>query len=243
MNRPAPYRGYMFDPDCEYKGLSPKSKGFIHGLGKEIQLHRSSRKKVCIMGAADMGELVPMDDESYEIWGCNALWRMGFTVDGYWRADRWFELHPADVQSTKDIEWLKVCPIQVYCLNDELHDVVPHRVSYPITEITARGYRVYYTNTFAYQIALAIYEGFDEIKLCNIWLENGRELCVERACVDYWCGFAEGKGIVIDTATDVPIASHPFLYGYDYVQEKEYVESKLRRVLTSVAHDGWSGSV
>ena len=123
--KPAPYRGYMFDPEHGYKGPSSKSKGFIHGMGKEPLKRTPSRKKVCIMGAAEMNEVVPMDDNSYEIWGCNALWKMGFTNDGYWRADRWFELHPAEVQSTKDIEWLKVCPVPVYCLNDELHGIAP----------------------------------------------------------------------------------------------------------------------
>lgn len=235
-----PYCGYMFDTNNEYQGFSPKM-GY---QGEQVNgsLKWRLRKKVCIMGAADMRESVPMEDDSYEIWGCNALWKLGFTKDGHWRADRWFELHPAEVQSTSDIEWLKVCPVPVYTLNDELHDVCQYPITYPIVDITARGYRVFFTNTFAYQIALAIFLGFDEIKFANIHLEGGRELCFERGCVDYWCGFAEAKGIKLDIPDGAPIADHPYLYGYDYHAEKEYVENEMRRVLNSIARDGWRGS-
>lgn len=195
-----------------------------------------------------MKDPIPYWDANYEIWCCNAMWRKGFDQEGRFRADRWFELHPPEVQTTQELEWIRTCPIPLYVWPGWNSILAPTHVVYPLRwvceEIFTWGNRpqAYFTNTFALQVALAIKEGFKLIYLADIWLEQGRELCVERACLEFWLGVARGRGIEVYLSRNCPILQHPFMYGRDYVEEKAEVEARLRMILPSIAHDGYAGS-
>ena len=99
----------------------------------------------------------------------------------------------------------------------------------------ADKYRDYFSCTFAYQIALAIDEGFEEIAMHGLELAFGtqREATVERACVNYWLGLAEGKGIKITVPKNDFVLSHWHRYGFNYWPEanivKDYVGSLIGR--------------
>jgi hypothetical protein len=44
-------------------------------------------------------------------------------------------------------------------------------------------------------VALALYEGFEEIKLFGIDMSVGTEWGIEKPCMEYWIGRAEGMGV------------------------------------------------
>ena len=60
-----------------------------------------------------------------------------------------------------------------------------------------------------------------------------REATVERACVDWWLGFAEGRGIKVTIPPDDHVLRHWSRYGFDYWEEanfvKDYVGSLIGR--------------
>ena len=174
---------------------------------------RPRRMKVAIVGAGPGREYAPYTDSAWECWSLNEIAQRD--------AQRHFELHPLEVQSARDLAALERITIPCYVLDlDEWDGLIPHPVRYPLERLRAVGFRDYYTATFCYQIALAILDGFEEIGLWGVSLHLGtpRERLLERACVDYWIGFAEGRGIKV--VEDSGCARRPHLYGYQYEDEK-----------------------
>ncbi len=50
------------------------------------------KKRCAIVGTAESWKDTPWDDPSLEIWSLNDA----YSLNGFQRADRWFELHPTD---------------------------------------------------------------------------------------------------------------------------------------------------
>jgi len=194
------------------------------------------RRKVAICGAGKSLRLLPWDDEAWEIWGINNFWNAMRDSQDRLRADRWFELHPptTDIQDPQDMIWLRECPLPIY--TTEPFPENPQAVVFPVDELAER-YRDYFSCTFAYQIALALDEGFDEIAVHGLELVYGtqREATVERACVEWWLGYVEGRGMTVTIPHGDHVASHWARYGFDYWSEanvvKDYVGSLIGRVV------------
>lgn len=179
------------------------------------------KKKLALLGCSKSYKKAPFDDESYEIWSLNE-----FDAPRY---ERMFELHPMEVQNEAELEFLLNCEKPVYVLEET--PLVPTGIVYPKDEILKQPWAdEYFCCTFAYQIALAIYEGFEVIELWGMNAEEGspRERTIESANIQWWLAIAKGKGI------EVVWKEHPkrnrYLYGYEYHIEKYYVESWLSRL-------------
>ena len=174
---------------------------------------RCDHRKMAIIGAGPGRNGAPWGNPSWCFFALNEIAQRHY--------DRHAELHPRAVQSEQDLAWLRRCQAPCYVLDlDEWDGLIPHPVRYPLERLRAVGFRDYYTATFCYQIALAILDGFEEIGLWGVSLHLGtpRERLLERACVDYWIGFAEGRGIKV--VEDSGCARRPHLYGYQYEDEK-----------------------
>jgi len=168
------------------------------------------RKKVAIIGNGLTRKHAPYEDDSWDIWGLNEIEQP--------RVDVWFEMHPIEVQSERELKWLKRCKKPIYML--EKYESIPKSYSYPLEEVLkVPGARDYFTCTFAYQIALALHLTYEEIGLWGMQLANGtaREQTVERMCVEWWLGLAIGKGVKVTTADK--FMRHNYHYGYDYYDE------------------------
>lgn len=175
--------------------------------------------KVLILGGGSSRCWAPLDDPTYEVWSCNDL--AGRCVDslGRFRGDRWFELHPRDPvvewRRRSDFwDWLATMPIPLYQFGRRDG---PQSLEYPLARVIGVG-RDYFGCTFAYQIGLAIAEGFHTIALYGVDLSTAREATVERATVEWWIGFAEGQGIRVEwppaEGGTIRCGSHPFRYGH-----------------------------
>lgn len=182
------------------------------------------REKVAIIGAGQLRRLAPFDDPTWLVWGINEISQP--------RADAWFELHPMSKQNARELAWLKAQPAPVYVLEET--PLVPQGVRYPLDWVLqAIMGRRYFTCTFAFQIALAIAQCFREIGLWGVDLDLGtrRERLVEKPCVEYWLGMAEGRGIRVRLPEGGTLLHRPYLYGYDYDAEKADIEGVCEDVI------------
>ena len=138
-------------------------------------------------------------------WNAEKALANGWSGDDYGRPD-------------SHISFLSQCEWPVY--QKEVDERIPNSVRYPFEEITERygrpwvdgGKRAYLTSTSAYMMALALYEHdlavergdrdgmISEIRIAGIEMQIGTEYFHQRACFEYWCGMAEGKGIKVVTS-------------------------------------------
>lgn len=215
------YRHLSFSPLNAHVRFIDPEKGIVQ-LDPE-------RKKVVIYGAGVGAMLAErkIDDPSWEAWGLNVIPPMN--DEGELRCDRWFEMHQRCAQSYDDMEWIARCPVPMYVPAD-LMGYGPQTVRYPIEAIEAK-YGNYWACTFAYQIALAMFEGFTDIGMYGVELCYGtlRERTVEWACVMHWMGRAEQAGITFHLPPGSRLGRHPYRYGLEYHEEINEVKRYIRR--------------
>lgn len=186
------------------------------------------RRKVCIVGAGQSRPFAHdiLVDSTWEVWALNAVCPRD--SHGRARADRWFDIHQRVAQSPDDMRWIAMCPMPIY-VPDDLLDAGENTVRLPIEDLELK-YGSYWSCTFAYQIALALHEGAQEIALFGVDLHYGdqRERSVELACVSWWMGYAEAKGVRIALPAGSMLGTHKYRYGLEYTAEKEDTEQYVR---------------
>lgn len=188
------------------------------------------RRKLVLVGAGHTQQYVTdfLDDPAYEVWTINAV----APIDRYRqaRADRWFDLHQRIAQSEADLRWIRECPFPIY-VPEDLIDEGPNTVRYPLAAIEER-YGGYWACSFAYQIALALSEGFTDIAIGGIDLHYGdaRERTVEYANTSWWLGYADAKGITLHLPAASRLGQHEYRYGIEYTEEKLATEQYVREV-------------
>lgn len=188
------------------------------------------RKKLALVGASRPpdGERPPLDDPSWDVWGCNSLWKLHLDTEKRLRASAWWEMHPLSAQTPQELQDMYDCPVPLYVLGDEESELADHWITYPFTCMhDTYGQRGYYTCTFAYQIALALTLSYEEIGLYGVELQGGsvRERRIELPCLTYWLGLAIGRGIKITLPDYSQLLWHEHLYGYDY--DEDVQQSKI----------------
>jgi hypothetical protein len=210
------------------------------------------RRKVIIAGAGHGKFEAPYDDPEWECWALNVCG--AWDSEGRLRADRWFELHEAKAQSPDDMEWISKCPVPIYLPRafaaefiPQRHDscveilpgedrhrrmwngTIPNAMAFPL-EMLEERFGGYWACTFAYQMALALAEGFTDVGLYGVELAWGtpRERTVEWACVSWWAGYLEAKGVRLHLPERSSLGRHPFRYGIEYDEEKAAVLRYLR---------------
>jgi hypothetical protein len=188
-----------------------------------------SRRKVLIYGGGLGKREAPLDDPGWSVWAINLIppldWR------GQLRADLWFDLHQRGAQTEDDMRWISGCPFPIVVPPD-LMDATERAVEFPLTRIRSEFPNAPLACSFAYQIALALSEGFKEIGLFGVELAYGspRERTVEWASVNWWLGLAEGRGVKIHRPLNSRLGRHPRLYGLEYDEEIKDTRHYLRMV-------------
>lgn len=168
------------------------------------------RSKVAIVGFTPSRKLAPWDDESFEIWGLNAL----YDYDDVKRATRWFDLHKRDIIDEKRIAWYRDAPIPVYL--QRAWDDIPGSLRFPKEEIEEEFGR-YFTNSISWMIACAAWMEFAEIHVYGVDMATDLEYRYQRPNLEYIIGLMEGRGIkmhVPDTS-DLLKATHQYGFGSD----------------------------
>lgn len=200
--------------------------------------------KVAIVGYTPSRKYAPFDDPEFEIWGMNDLYKH---IPRY---TRWFDIHGDDVVEASEKEGEKpgrdtrekrintfktmLCPIYM----TEKHPDVPNSVAYPLDEILDHfgncfkkpKHAKYFTNTVSYMIALAIYEGAEELHIYGIDMATSTEYETQKPSCEFWLGVAAGRGIKIHVPDEADLLKAKFLYGYEE-KEQRIFENKMHNIL------------
>lgn len=194
-------------------------------------------KKVAIVGYTTTRNQAPYNDEAFEIWGLNDLYKH---IPKY---DRWFQLHtPEEVNRTaaetkggRDAWGAQVATLQSMSCPIYMQDQyaeIPRSVKYPLNEIIKyfSGSFVnpkraqYFTNSISYMIALAIYEGVEELHIYGVDMatNTGGEYAQQRPSCEFWLGVAAGRGIKLHIPDEADLLKTRFLYGYEDEQKHAF---------------------
>lgn len=195
--------------------------------------------KITILGG--LAKQKYFDDTTDEVWGLNAIrhrwvkqWHRMFNLHMYehlvrdW--ERGLKIEKKWIKKHKDVPFY-VC--------DEWPGF-PYLEIFPRKKMDYFMRPDYHCGSFDWMVAFAIHLGATEINLqgINLVRESGEPISA-RACLEYWCGVAEGQGIKVNIANDCFVLRNyswkmvkvDQVYSYDDFklvidedQEKEYVD-------------------
>lgn len=118
------------------------------------------------------------------------------------------------------VNWIKTSPVPV--VTSRSHPDYPALVDFPLEDVLNNLGHDYFNSTAAYAIAFAIHTGVAKISLFGMDFSYPNQHDAEkgRACVEYWLGQAQARGILITlpkttTLMDACYPKTARLYGYD----------------------------
>lgn len=158
--------------------------------------------------APDSRDLVNNEPNTTEIWGMNNAYHFLKR-----KAKVWFQIHPPDWNTGKPglekgeygrekghVEWLSKFDGPVYMQAPEPR--VPNCTVLPLEEIKAHFGKLYLTSSMAYMMALLVmqHDRGEKVESVHVWginLTTNAEYFEQKACLEYWLGMAEGRGIAV----------------------------------------------
>ena len=93
--------------------------------------------------------------------------------------------------------------------------------NYPLDQVIQRFKTDYFNSTVDYAIALALYEGYNDIHLWGVNMINNEEYRYQKSGVEFWCGVAKGMGCNIEIhgkLSGIMKTKDGNLYGYGIKQ-------------------------
>ncbi len=200
---------------------------------EELRRARKGKKTVALVGmAATSCSLAPFNEpkEDVEIWTLNEAHAFPEWMK---RADRWFQIHETDSWkryiAKRDVrghaDWLRANPMDIPIYMQYQRDEVPKSVGYPLHEVVDFAFKnfwrgndkvKYLTSTLAYMMGVATLpgEGFERIEIYGFELGEEIEYLEQKACAEWWIGFAMGRDIEVYTPENCQIM-YSSLYGGD----------------------------
>lgn len=144
--------------------------------------------KVVIVGKGRGWELSPECGGDYEIWGLTQL-NLKRDVDLV-----------IDMNDYSENRWGPKETLEaIQSRNHASRYGVPYvdLLTYPYKKIVKKFGSDYFSSTIAFAIALAIFRGAEEIEMYGVTLEVPSEYAYQKPGVEYWCGYARGRGIKV----------------------------------------------
>lgn len=189
---------------------------FEEPTGSKVKVIK--KKKVAIIGTASSSvNNAPYGDTDFEIWGL--AWRV------LPRVTRMFDLHPLVGRKNVPADYIDLLaeydkPIYL----QKKHPKIPTSITYPLDEVvtylgpdnfgkTARG--DYFASSFGYMMALALYEGYEEIHSYGFDMLEDSEYAHQRPNAEYLIGLARGMGRTVILDKNCAMCRYHLLYGYE----------------------------
>lgn len=167
------------------------------------------RKLAIVCGSPSSEMSAPFMDFDYDVWV------LGNRCERYPRYTRIFEIH--DDLSKHDAEyphWLYMRGVDLvvgekFPLSGDGIQVFP----YPKTP--------YLTSSSACMLYLAIEEGYTHVELYGVDMAvDDHEYFWQRPCMEYWVGFARGRGVDVLIPAASPLCKSKYVEGRDYGSER-----------------------
>ena len=115
---------------------------------------------------------------------------------------------------------------------------IPKSVNFPLKKIVKRFGINYFASSFAFMIALAIYEGYDHIIFYGVNQNGFWERWEEKACVEFWLGMAKARGIKVSIfGKSSGLLVNPFKKPYGYTKNRGQRYSSIKKVVKSFIKD------
>ena len=161
--------------------------------------------KVILIGKGNGWENAPQDGNT---WGVNSLClrRPVEMVFNMHRMDE--EPYLSNFEQNTIIDYVNGNDVPLVTLKKL--DNVPTSIEFPLDKMPLK----YAECSIVYMIVYAILEGATEIDMYGVVLEVGDEYTVQRKSVEYWIGYARGKGIKV-TINEPTCLCKGKLYGYE----------------------------
>ena len=132
-----------------------------------------------------------------------------------------FEIHPIQrVLELRPREIEEINRLGIPVITSHLHEALPNAVVFPLDVMPIQ----YFDNSIAYMIAYAIHKEATEIEMYGIALLLGKEYSWERPSIEFWIGYAMGKGIkvTVHEPTTIGCFKPRRLYGHTlYIESEE----------------------
>jgi hypothetical protein len=189
--------------------------------------------KVAIVGPGAAQGAGAFYDESWQIWGINSAYRQHRA-----RWTKMFNLHrlrhlERDCPQYVDWDsvWSRRHPMVPMVVVDSWKGLLKNQVLFPRAALARQPRADYHASSFDWLLAYAIHL---KAKLIHVHgarfaLDSPREEPISaRACLEYWCGYAQGLGIQVTEHRDCELFVQYHLvqsrtvYGYDDVHMVEY---------------------
>ena len=178
-----------------------------------------ARPRVAIVGLAEQWDDIP---DGFEWWGMNT----GYHKQPESKFSLWFELHPLEdmydnlEHDPKHIEWVEGegREVELVVLPCEEARQLPNTRVLPANKII-ETYGSYITNSVSWMIAYALMQGAAEIGLYGLNMEVDYEFKYERPSIEYFIGYARGKGVEVHVPDESSLTKTPCIYGVDQLQD------------------------
>lgn len=209
-------------------------------------------KTVALLGFAPSRHEAENLSPDIEVWSCNHAWQYFDRLDAvieihlleYIQQEAYYANHEIAIPH---MAWLhSPHDFSIYMV-DEYPDC-PAAVRYPIEGVLAMAPRRYFSSSFAYMIALAIYQGFERIEIYGFDMASNTEWFYQRPNSEWWIGYAEGRGIDVYIGKFSPLCKAKALYGYEggsmvdrQVLEQVRDKYKAQFVTATEQYNKWQG--
>jgi hypothetical protein len=182
--------------------------------------------KIVIVGPQSDPTSFHFYDKTWEMWGINSAhrrlslpWTRMFNLHRYAHLER-----DCPEYVDWDVAFSRRNPKVPMVVVDRWHGLLENEVILPRAELSKQPRGDYHASSFDWMVAYAVHLKAKAIYVhgCQFALDSPRhEPISARACLEYWIGYAQGRGIDTDTAWDCDILKQYHLvvsnsvYGYD----------------------------
>lgn len=151
-------------------------------------------------------------------WLTNAPWtteELEYADDPTHKKGKEFLAYGATIEQRRNVDF------PIYML--EYDEAVPGSVPYPFQEIidsfgVNAGNVRYFTNSFGYMVALAIFMGYKEIHTYGFEMASETEYASQKANAEFWEGIAIGRGVkLVNPEGCSLLGTRVELYGYEKI--------------------------
>ena len=195
-------------------------------------------KKVAIVGAQELTRNnAPFEDESFEIWSISD-WILS---DWLKRCDVLIEIHQSGQYMNHPRTpryWNTLLetdiPVYMYPVPDpRLKKARPYPLDGVLGMVSTgsnqgKAFKPL-NSSIAYAMALAIYQGYEQIDVYGVELAAESEYAQQRHIFAFWAGVAAAKGIKLNVNCSDGLLSQP-LYGFEDTAEREKISAMMKEV-------------